>query len=229
MCNNFSTAKVAPNLYEESCWSNNQLVCGVDEVGRGCLAGPVVVCATILFPNTRSNLLKDSKDLSPSQMYKVYQWIVKNSWHSISIFNHRFIDKFNIYQTTLSAMKRAVLQLFSSTLMSPDLILVDAMPLSLQHTRYNKIPIEHFPFGESRSTSIAAASILAKVKRDSIMKQFDIIIPNYAFALHKGYQTKKHIDMLDRKGHSIIHRQTYLRKYKEKIKEKSEKQQLLFC
>ena len=193
------------------------------------MAGPIVVSSVILPANSETFLLKDSKTLTVAQRNQAYKWIIKNCQYSFGILNHRVIDQKNIYQTTLLAMKRSVLQLFATTQKLPSLILVDAMPLSLANTTYKNIDIHHFPFGESVSSSIAAASIVAKVKRDEIMKKMDEIFPGYAFAIHKGYQTQKHIDALDVKGPSIIHRQTYLKKYFIKTQEKAhENQQLMF-
>ena len=224
-----SQQKIIHNFHEQKAWSSNRLTCGVDEVGRGCLAGPVVVSSVILFPNKKSHLLKDSKELSKGQLNRAYSWIINNCWYSYSVINNRIVDKKNIYKTTLCAMKRATLQLLASSRKQPQTILVDAMPLSLANTPYDNIEIKYFPFGESVSSSIAAASIIAKVKRDKIMKKLDMVFPGYALELHKGYQTNKHINALDIYGSSIIHRNTYLKNYFQSKKEVYEKQQSMFC
>ena len=126
-------------------------------------------------------------------------------------------------------MRRAALQLFATHKVIPQKILVDAMPLNLSETIYKKIPIDYFPFGESISSSIAAASIVAKVTRDNILKRLDSIFPGYSFDCHKGYQTKKHVQALDAHGKSLIHRNTYLKKYFIKKRNENEKQQSMFC
>ncbi len=196
--------------FERGEWQENRLVCGIDEVGRGCLAGPVVVAAAILFPNKKSSLIKDSKLLDAEQLQKAYKWLLRNSWHSVALVNHRDIDIYNIYYATLRAMKRATMQLFSNCPEKPSIILVDAMPLNLAKTSYEQIPLYHFPFGESKSSSIAAASILAKVKRDELMRRMSTSFPQYHFARHKGYCTKLHQEAVSKHGRSIIHRLRFL-------------------
>lgn len=196
--------------FERAEWHENRLVCGIDEVGRGCLAGPVVVAAAILFPNKKSSLIKDSKLLDTEELQKAYNWLARNSWHSVAIVNHRDIDIYNIYYATLRAMKRAAIQLFSHCPQKPSTILVDAMPLNLAKTAYEEINVYHFPFGESKSSSIAAASIIAKVKRDELMRRMSSSFPQYHFARHKGYCTKLHQQAVSAHGRSIIHRLRFL-------------------
>ena len=228
MDKNFNNTNKPHNWHEKEAWASNNLICGIDEVGRGCLAGPVVVSAVILFAQKKSSLLKDSKILSKVEMKKAYSWIIRNSCYSVGILSHRFVDKNNIYQSTLSAMKRATLQLLSTHKIIPQKILVDAMPLTLSQTAYENIPVEYFPFGEHVSSSIAAASIIAKVTRDNILKRLDSVFPGYSFNSHKGYQTKKHVEALDFLGKSLIHRDTYLKKYFLNKRNKDEKQQSMF-
>jgi ribonuclease HII len=198
--------------YELAAWGQGLVVCGVDEVGRGCLAGPMVTAAVILHPNKRHRLLKDSKILTQDERQKGAAWIVKNSWYSFGIVSSTDIDTYNIYQATLIAMKRAVTQVMTIATRRPSSVLVDAMPLKLSGTMYQDISIYHFPKGESKSSSIAAASIIAKVKRDALISRFDGVFPGYKLSRHKGYATAVHCDAVREHGRSIIHRTTFLRK-----------------
>lgn len=210
------------------------LVCGIDEVGRGCLAGPVVAAAVILFPNSKHRLLKDSKALTKDELLKAYSWIIKNSWYSVSCVSHSDIDSFNIWQSTLMAMRQASLNLFycgglGSGGLRPKIILVDAMPLTLKNSIYSDIEVQCFIEGESHSTSIAAASIVAKVRRDALMGLYDDVLPGYNFSSHKGYSTKSHKECIMLGGHSIIHRLTYLKNIEKDKVLTDEKQESIFC
>lgn len=198
------------NYFEAQAWQENRLICGIDEVGRGCLAGPVVTAAVILFPHKNSRLVKDSKLLKQEELQAAYRWLIKNCWYSWGIISSRGVDIHNIYQATLKAMKRAVMQLFAYCPTKPDKILIDAMPLSLHDTPYNEIDVIHFPFGERKSSSIAAASIIAKVKRDELMHTMDPLFPQYQLGKHKGYSTKLHQEAVRIHGRSIIHRMKFL-------------------
>jgi ribonuclease HII len=198
------------DFYEKEAWNANQLVCGIDEVGRGCLAGPLVTAAVILHSQKTSRLIKDSKLLTHEERVKAYAWIIKNSWYSTGIVSHTLIDTHNIYQATLIAMKRAVMQLMAICPHKPTTILVDAMPLKLYWTSYEHITIHHFPQGERKSSSIAAASIIAKVQRDALMGIFDPLFPGYNLAEHKGYATNTHCKVVRHEGRSIIHRLSFL-------------------
>lgn len=198
------------DTFEQEAWQNNRVVVGIDEVGRGCLAGPVVTAAVILHPNKKSRLVKDSKLLTPEEHLKAYRWITKNSWFSIGIMHHRCIDQHNIYQATLKAMQRSLMQLLHSCPLVPSKILIDAMPLRLHHTPFNELEVLHFIKGEQRSSSIAAASIVAKVKRDHIMRVMNASLPGYQLDSHKGYSTQKHKEKIQELQHSIIHRMSFL-------------------
>lgn len=198
------------DYFEKQAWESQKLVCGIDEVGRGCLAGPVVVASVILHPHKKSRLLKDSKLLTRTERLKGYRWILKNSWYSTAIIHNRAIDTLNIYYATLQAMRRATLQLLSICPIQPGSILVDAMPLRLERTAFEHIDVYHFPFGETKSTSIAAASIVAKITRDALMKRFEPIVPGYHLAQHKGYSTPLHKKSIATIGRSIIHRINFL-------------------
>ena len=204
---------ICKDFYEKQAWAQNKLICGVDEVGRGCLAGPVVVCAAILKPGKRINLIKDSKILNAEQRVSVAKKLALNAWYGFGILDQSQITEVNIWHATLRGMKRAVMNLFSTCPELPSKVLVDAMPLNLQNTAYKNIEIHNFPFGEFVSKSIAAASILAKVKRDEMMNRFGAVMPGYEFQSHKGYGTPKHQEALKLNGQSILHRQNFLKKY----------------
>lgn len=198
------------NAFEKESWQGNKLVCGIDEVGRGCLAGPLVTAAVILPPFKAPSMLKDSKIMTEQERLKAYTWIIKNCWYGIGIVHHRIIDHHNIWRATLIAMKKALVHLLAASNQNPELILVDAMPLELNDTSYRGIPIRYFNQGEKKSSSIAAASILAKVKRDAMMQRFETIFPGYHLASHKGYSTKKHKDSLIAHQPSLIHRTSFM-------------------
>ncbi len=198
------------NHFEHTAWAENKLICGIDEVGRGCLAGPVVVAAVILHPGKNHRLLKDSKIMTKEERDKAYSWILKNSWHATASLHHRAIDTHNIYQATLKAMKRAFMQLMSQGCPLPSKTVIDAMPLRLDNSPFSNIDVLYFPFGEKKSSSIAAASIVAKVTRDRLMIHFDNAIPGYLLAAHKGYATPKHRALVQDLGHSVIHRINFL-------------------
>jgi ribonuclease HII len=208
------TQKFTKNRFEQETWAKNRVICGVDEVGRGCLAGPVMVGAVILHPGKNSRLLKDSKIMTASEREKAYNWIIKNSWSSVALVDHRIIDRCNIYQATLISMRRAFMQLMAQRPLTPECVLVDAMPLSLEKSAFEEINVYHFPFGESRSSSIAAASIVAKVTRDRLMQKLDPVFCHYNFTSNKGYATPIHKKMVKEHGHSIIHRLNFLKGWK---------------
>lgn len=200
--------KFKKNSYEKAAWQIGALVCGIDEVGRSCLAGPVVAAAVILKAGVKHPLLKDSKLLSAEQRLRVYTWLQKNMHASaVALVHPRTIDKINIYQATMVAMKRAVTQLLASTHVQPSSILVDAIPLQLTQS----IPVMAFCKGESLSSSIAAASIIAKVTRDALMIRLDTIVPGYAFSANKGYGTRVHKTALSQYSHCLLHRIRFLR------------------
>jgi ribonuclease HII len=215
-------------LLEENFWAEKKSICGVDEVGRGSLAGPIVTVAAILSTDTYHPLLKDSKLLSKRQIEIIYNFLMKNSVYAIGISNPKTIDFHNIYVATQLSMKKALFHLLHTTKTAPDLIAIDAMPLSLTNTPFSSIPIESWTQGESKSASIAAASIIAKVTRDRIMATMHTSFPSYGLDAHKGYGTTHHVATLKNNGASIIHRQTFIKNFKEELHETSVQQQL-FC
>lgn len=205
--------KYSKNFFEKSAWQNNLYVCGIDEVGRGCLAGPLVVAACILPINTKRTL-KDSKILTAEEREKDCAWLVKRAWYSTCIISPKVIDKINIYNATLLGMKRAFAQLIDTLPFKPEqlkYLVVDAMPLKLESSlKTETLEVHNFPFGESISSSIAAASIIAKVTRDHLMDDFGKVIPGFDFEHNKGYGTKSHLDGIDQNGISIIHRTSFI-------------------
>ncbi len=202
------------NLFENNAWRNNLYTCGIDEVGRGCLAGPLVTAAAILPKNANFELLKDSKILSKKNRGKAFEWIKKNCIYSIAISSHHIIDKNNIYQATLQTMKKSLLGILQKiNPINIKYVLIDAMPLNLSTLDcYKNIDIKYFNKGEKYSTSIAAASIVAKVTRDKLMEKINHIFPQFYFDQNKGYGTKNHVESLLQNGPNIIHRKTFISK-----------------
>jgi len=192
------------NLYrfEEELYDEGfKNICGVDEAGRGPLAGPVVVAACILPPFLRIPGVNDSKQLSEKKREELYKIIVKNALaYNVVFINEKIIDELNIYEAT----KKGMLDAINGLKIEPDYVLIDAMPLSELKT--NNKSIIH---GDALSASIAAASILAKVSRDHYMEKMDIKYPNYGFKHHKGYGTKMHLEALEKYGPCKIHRRSF--------------------
>jgi len=200
--------KFKPHSYEKEAWKSKQYIFGIDEVGRGCLAGPVVTACLVLKQNAKHKLLRDSKLLTLKERLIAFDWLVKNSQFSISLMHHRNIDQVNIYQATLISMKRSVHQLIALTKIVPKHILVDAMPIKID---LEPIEILYFTDGERQSVSIAAASIVAKVTRDKLMDRIESFLPGYGFINHKGYATPEHKSKLVQNGSTIIHRKSFLK------------------
>lgn len=184
-------------LYDDGCYS----ICGVDEAGRGPLAGPVVVAACILPPFLRIEGINDSKQLSAKKRAELYKIIIKNAIdYSIAFVSEEEVDTLNIYQAT----KKGMLEAIANLKVKPDHALIDAMPLGEL-----KIPHTSIIHGDARCASVAAASIIAKVTRDEYMEKMDVKYPNYGFKKHKGYATKAHVEALEKYGPTPIHRKTY--------------------
>jgi len=218
------------NHYENSLWQNNSPLCGIDEVGCGPLAGPVVSAAVILNLFSDSKLIKDSKLLNEKQRLAAYDWIVKNGIFGIGIVNNRCIDQWNIRNATIFAMRRALCNLLHISKQRPEAIIVDAIPLDLSICSLD-IPVHAFPRADSLSISVAAASIVAKVTRDRLMNRYDAIIPGYSFDRHKGYGTALHQEAIIKKGFSIVHRTSFLKRFiaDQKQEELDESSRPLLC
>ncbi len=180
--------------YEHSLWSNGyNLVAGTDEAGRGPLYGPVVAAAVILPHDFVLEGLNDSKQLSEKKRELYYDYIMKNALSvGVSIVSPKEIDNINIYEASRQGMLRAINSLNNK----PNYIITDAMPLE----GYTSIPYESIIKGDAKSITIAAASVIAKVTRDRLMYEEDKKHPEYLFAKHKGYPTKKHIELLNKYG-----------------------------
>lgn len=187
--------------YENKYWkAGYKSIAGVDEAGRGPLAGPVVCAAVVLRSHKFKSLINDSKLLTARQRDKAYLEIKENACIGLAIVNEKIIDKVNILQATLIGMRRAVSFLYPPA----DCLLVDGnCPIGLSIFSKNIIK------GDSKSLSIACASIVAKVTRDRIMAVYHRFWPLYDFLSHKGYPTKNHIKLLKRLGPSPIHRMSF--------------------
>lgn len=184
------SGKYSPGLY----------LAGIDEAGRGPLAGPVVAAAVILVRNFAEESLNDSKQVSSKKRSALFLKILQNSVAGIGVAAPEEIDRINIYQATRLAMRRAVLSLS----VTPSFLLIDGnMKIDVP------IPQESVIKGDTKSASIAAASILAKVYRDAHMSGLDQMYPGYFFSRHKGYGTRVHLDQLKLLGPSPAHRRSF--------------------
>lgn len=181
------------------------IVCGIDEAGRGPLAGPVVAAAAVLPKDATILWLNDSKKLSEKRREELFQEIQEKAvTYGVGIVSPAVIDEINILQATYEAMRQAVSALSSE----PDILLNDAVIIpGIDEKKQVKI-IK----GDAKSVSIAAASILAKVTRDRMMGEYDKLYPEYGFAQHKGYGTKAHMDAIREFGVCPIHRRSFLTK-----------------
>jgi ribonuclease HII len=178
-----------------------QFVAGVDEVGRGCLAGPVMAGAVVLDPNRLVSGIADSKLLSPDERERLFDQIVQSAlaW-TVTRVDAAEIDRLNIHRASLQAMRDAVLALAPV----PGFVLVDGFRIPGL-----SMPQRALVGGDRRSSAIAAASILAKVTRDRVMVSLHGEDPRYGFDQHKGYATRQHLDAVARFGYSSVHRKTF--------------------
>ena len=177
----------------------DECILGLDEAGRGPLAGPCIVSGVILPKGYQHPLINDSKQLSEKQRKQCYKDILREAlWIMIISVTPKTIDKDNIYQATKNAMK--LIAAYSDA----KIVLTDAMPFTIKDK-----DIRDYVKGDSRSINIAAASIIAKVTRDHMMEEYDKEYPEYGFAQHKGYPTKKHVEALNQYGITPIHRLTF--------------------
>ena len=181
-------------------------ICGIDEAGRGPLAGPVVVAGVIMPENSMIEFVNDSKKVTEKRREKLYDVIMEEAIsYSIAVIDQDVIDEINI----LNATKKGVTDVVDGLEIKPDLILVDA----LEHINTRGIPYEPLIKGDARCYNIAAASILAKVTRDRIMRQWDEIYPQYGFLSNKGYGTAKHIEAIKQYGLCPIHRKSFTKHF----------------
>jgi ribonuclease HII len=177
-------------------------ICGVDEAGRGPLAGPVVAAAVLLPEGIELPGLDDSKALTPLQRDRLFEELAREDvLCAVGIMDHQCIDTMNILKASLMAMRKAVLDLKKA----PDVVLVDGtFPVPNLH-----LPQYAVVKGDQRCRTIAAASVIAKVTRDRIMERYQAIYPSFTFATHKGYPTEQHLRELREHGPSDIHRRSF--------------------
>ena len=190
--------------YEKE-YDNYTYICGIDEVGRGPLAGPVVAGAVILPKDCDILYINDSKQLSAAKREELYDVIMENAVATgIGMIGPERIDEINILQATYEAMRQAIGQLDPQ----PDLLLNDAVTIP-------KVEIRQVPIikGDAKSISIGAASIIAKVTRDRLMENYEDIYPGYGFAANKGYGSAEHIAALKKLGPTLIHRVTFIKNF----------------
>ncbi|MBQ2287336.1 MAG: ribonuclease HII [Lachnospiraceae bacterium] len=189
-------------MFERKYYKTCNFVCGIDEAGRGPLAGPVVAAAVILPKNHKIAYLNDSKQLSEKKREELFDKIMSEALAvGVGIVSPKRIDEINILQATYEAMRGAINQLK----IQPEILLNDAVIIPEV-----KIPQEKIIKGDAKSLSIAAASIIAKVTRDRMMKDYHELFPEYGFNKHKGYGSKEHIQSIQQYGPSPIHRRTFI-------------------
>lgn len=191
--------------YERKYYDTCDYVCGIDEAGRGPLAGPVVAGAVILPKNHKIPYLNDSKQLSEKKREALYDQIMEEAIAvAVGIASPERIDEINILQATYEAMRTAI----DGLSVKPQILLNDAVIIPNVD-----IPQEKIIKGDAKSLSIAAASIIAKVTRDRMMKAYHELFPEYGFDGHKGYGSKEHIEVIKRQGPSPIHRKTFIKNF----------------
>ena len=192
---------------EKKLYDNNiKYICGIDEAGRGPLAGPVVVGAVILPENSFIEGINDSKKISEKKREKLYEQIVNEAIaYSVGIVDQKKIDEINILNATKLGVKIAI----DGLKQKPDIIMIDA----LNNLDTAGIPYISVIKGDAKNYCISAASIIAKVTRDRIMKQWDEIFPIYGFAKHKGYGTAEHIKQIKEHGPCMLHRKTFIKNF----------------
>lgn len=192
--------KYCSNEYEHEAWKKNMLVLGIDEAGRGPIAGPLCVAGVVFPKDYQNDEIYDSKAISEKKRNALFEQIQKDALaFEIRLISEKEIDEKNIYRATQDAMHAIAEEL------ACDLVLTDAMPLPL----YHKHPVTALIKGDQKSVSIAAASILAKVTRDHIMDDLDQKYPGYGLGKHKGYPTAEHLKALKTLGVLPIHRRSY--------------------
>ncbi len=198
----FSLPKINQLYFEENLYKEGVAsIAGVDEVGRGCLAGPVVAASVILRRDCKIAGINDSKKLSPKRRDELYDVILNQAVAcGIGLVDSDEIDRINILQATIKAMAMAV----ESLSVKPQYLLIDGN----QRIELN-IPQKIIIKGDVRSLSVGAASIVAKVARDRMMTEFEKKYPEFKFSVHKGYGTKQHLEELEKSGPCLIHRKTF--------------------
>lgn len=198
--------KFESNLYKEG----TKLIIGIDEAGRGPLAGPVAVGAVVMKPDSELEWVNDSKKVTEKRREILFDKIKEDAlaW-SVQLISQQEIDELNILQATKKGLHLAVEDIINQLGTKPDIILVDA----LREIDTCGIPYESIIKGDATCYSISCASILAKVTRDRIMKEWDEVYPQYGFAGHKGYGTAKHIQAIKEYGPCPLHRKTFIKNF----------------
>jgi ribonuclease HII len=195
--------KFEENLYNEG----NNLIIGIDEAGRGPLAGPVAVGAVVMKRDSMLEWVNDSKKVTARRREILYDKIIEDSlaW-SVQLVSEKEIDEKNILNATKEGLTLAIKEIISKLGKKPDIVITDA----LREIDTCEIPYESIIKGDATCYSISCASILAKVTRDRIMEEWDKVYPEYEFAKHKGYGTKQHIEAIKKYGPCPIHRKTFI-------------------
>lgn len=192
-----------PHLnFEKEVWAEGNLACGIDEVGRGCIAGPVVAAAVVFSPDHKPHeKIRDSKKLTPKMREELFGYILENCVDfGVGLAAASSIDEAGIVPSTKMAMTEALAQLSKT----PDVLLIDAVKLEDV-----KITQKSIIKGDENVYSIAAASIIAKVFRDKVVSGFDNIWPEFEFSSHKGYGTQKHYEAIKKHGLTLEHRRSF--------------------
>lgn len=196
--------KIEEEIYSKN--ENIKYICGIDEAGRGPLAGPVVVASVIMPHDSMIEGVNDSKKVSEKKREKLYDIITEDAIsYSVGIVDQKTIDEINILNATKLGVKLAL----EGLKQKPDVIMVDA----LNNMDTLGIPYISVVKGDAKNYCIAAASIIAKVTRDRIMRQWDEVYPVYGFAKHKGYGTAEHIRIIKENGPCILHRKTFIKNF----------------
>ncbi len=206
-------ARVDGMLAFEREYGDYSVVCGIDEVGRGPLAGPVVAACVVLPKDCRILYLNDSKQLSEKKREELFPEILEKAVaYGIGCVSHTVIDEINILQATYRAMREAI-QKMAETCGAPDVLLNDAVTIPGVNELFGGKNVKQVPIikGDAKSLSIAAASVIAKVTRDRMMVEFDKVYPGYGFAGNKGYGSAEHMDKLRADGPCPIHRQSFIK------------------
>jgi len=188
--------------------ASNSIIAGIDEAGRGPLAGPVVAACLVIDEKDCVKNVNDSKKLSKKLRFCIYQELISKCRYGIGVVDHLVIDKINILQATKLAMHKAFLDLEKKYQIFPEIILVDGnfVPFKKESNIKDIIPIIK---GDQKEISIAGASIIAKETRDKIMQDYDKKFPEYGFAKHSGYPTKFHLEQIKKHGICEIHRKSF--------------------
>lgn len=190
--------KICENTYEKHYWQNNTLIVGIDEAGRGPLAGPLSVAGVVFPIGYHNDDIYDSKSISEKKRNELFDIIIKDAlWYEIIQVDEKTIDRYNILEADRMAMRKIALDSHK------DVVLTDAMKLGIDRVVIDLIK------GDQKSMSIAAASILAKVTRDRIMEMYDGMYPEYGLKKNKGYPTKAHMEAIDLYGITPIHRLSF--------------------